>query len=668
MSSVLNWGIIGTGAIASAFARAVANSKSGKVVAVGSRTKAAADKFADEYKIANRHASYEALLADAQVQAVYISTPHPMHPEWAIKAAEAGKHILCEKPMSLNWADTMAMFEAAARHNVFCMEAFMYRCHPQTAKLVELIREKAIGDVKMIVASFGFGAGYNPTSRIWANELGGGGIMDVGCYAVSMARLVAAAATGKEVVEPIDVKASGVLAPTGVDSYAAAVLKFPGDIVAQVSTGVGVGLENTVRIHGTGGTIFVPNPWTADRQNGGEYHIIVNRHGKPQEDIVVRTEVTAFTLEADLVARSVAEGRKQAPFPAMSWDDTLANLRTLDQWRAGVGVVFNDEKPGASPLTVAKRPLKVSADIKMKYGEVLGVTKKVSRLVLGVDNQSFYPHAYVMFDDYFERGGNAFDSAYIYGGGLHEKNLGSWVKSRNVREQVVILDKGAHTPHCDPESILRQHKESLERLQMDYVDVYMMHRDNLDIPVGEFIDVLNELKAKGSIKAFGGSNWSLERVKKANAYAKRKGLTGFTAISNNFSLARMVDAVWGGCIAASDPEYRKWLKKSQLAIMPWSSQARGFFLPHVHPGYAGDKELTRCWFSEDNFQRRERAVELAKKRGVEPINIALAYVLAQPFPTFPLIGPRILSETRSSFKALDIELTPREVKWLNLEV
>ncbi|MCE9590495.1 MAG: aldo/keto reductase [Planctomycetes bacterium] len=667
MSNVLNWGIIGTGAIASAFARAVANSKTGKVVAVGSRTKEASDKFAGQFNIPNRHGSYQALLNDPQVQAVYISTPHPMHPEWAIKAAEAGKHILCEKPMSLNAADTMAMFEAAVRHNVFCMEAFMYRCHPQTAKLVELLKEKAIGDVRVVVASFGFGAGYSPTSRIWANELGGGGIMDVGCYAVSMSRLVAAAATGVAVAEPTDVKASGVLAPTGVDSYAAAVLTFPGDIIAEVSTGVGVGLENVVRIFGTGGSIFIPNPWTADRQNGGEFHIFVNRHGKPQEDIVIRTEVTAFTIEADVVARAVAEGKKQPPFPAMTWDDTLANLRTLDRWRAGVGVVFNEEKPGAKSVTVANRPLAVAADNKMKYGEIVGVNKPVARLVLGVDNQMFYPHAYVMFDDYFERGGNSFDTGYIYGGGVLERHLGSWIKSRGLREKVVVLSKGAHTPHCNPDAIRSQHAESLERLQTDYVDVYMMHRDNPEIPVGEFIDVLNELKAKGSIRAFGGSNWSLERVKKANAYAKRKGLTGFTAISNNFSLARMVDAVWGGCIAASDPEYRKWLKKSQLALMPWSSQARGFFLPHVHPGYTADKELSRCWFSEDNFQRRERAVELAKKRGVEPINIALAYVLAQPFPTFPLIGPRTLAETRSSFRALEVDLSAREVKWLNLE-
>src|SRR5215468_3052974 len=101
--------------------------------------------------------------------------------------------------------------------------------------------------------------------------------------------------------------------------------------------------------------------------------------------------------------------------------------------------------------------------------------------------------------------------------------------------------------------------------------------------------------------------------------------------------------------------------------MPWSSQARGFFLPHIHRGFSGDEEVVRCWFSDDNFQRRDRAVELAKKRGVEPINIALAYVLHQPFPTFPLIGPRQLSETRTSMAGLGVELSGEQVRWLNLE-
>jgi aryl-alcohol dehydrogenase-like predicted oxidoreductase len=246
--------------------------------------------------------------------------------------------------------------------------------------------------------------------------------------------------------------------------------------------------------------------------------------------------------------------------------------------------------------------------------------------------------------------------------------LGWWIKNRNVREQVVIIDKGAHTPLCDPKSVTRQLMESLDRLQTSYLDIYIMHRDNPEIPVGEFVDVLNEHVRAGRIRAFGGSNWSLERVAEANAYAKAKGLQGMSVVSNNFSLARMVDPVWPGCIHSSDAGSRKWLAENQIPLFSWSSQARGFFADgKAAPERKDDAELVRCWYSEDNFKRLDRAKELARKKGCLPINIALAYVLHQPFPSFPLIGPRTLAETRSSLKALDVTLTPEEVAWLNLE-
>jgi aryl-alcohol dehydrogenase-like predicted oxidoreductase len=245
--------------------------------------------------------------------------------------------------------------------------------------------------------------------------------------------------------------------------------------------------------------------------------------------------------------------------------------------------------------------------------------------------------------------------------------LGEWIKTRNIRSEVVILDKGAHTPFCDPENLTKQFLTSLERLQTDYVDMYMMHRDNTDIPVSEFIDVLNEHRSAGRMRAFGASNWSFLRVQEANEYARSKGLEGFSAVSNNFSLARMVAPPWAGCISASDRVSRAWLTETQMPLMPWSSQARGFFTGRAHPDDRSDEELVRCWYSDDNFQRLERVNAMAKERGVLPINIALAYVLNQPFPTFPLIGPRQLSETRTSFPALEIELSPEEVRWLNLE-
>lgn len=664
MSNKLAWGILGTGHIASVFASDLAGSRTGELVAVGSRTQASADRFGDTWKIAHRHGSYEQLLADDDVRAVYIAAPHPLHAEWAIKAAEAGKHVLCEKPIALNHAEAMAIIEAAYRNDVFLMEAFMYRCHPQTARLVELVRSGIIGKVRVIQATFSFHTRFNPEHRLLNNELGGGGILDVGCYCASMARLIAGAATGKDVAEPTKVTGAAHIGEVSrVDEYAIASLTFPGDIVAQLFSGVQVNGENVVRIFGSEGSILVPSPWTP-RSGDGVSKIIVKRDGEESaQEIIVESKTGLYANEAD----TVAEYLEQRQAPAMSWDDTLGNMRTLDQWRASIGLVYDREKPAGQTLPVHKRPLTVRAGTRMKYGQIAGVEKPISRLVMGVDNQVTWPHTAVMLDDFFERGGNCFDSAYIYGGGLCEKMLGHWVRNRGIREQVVILDKGAHTPHCNPEALSRQLEESLTRLQTDYVDIYMMHRDNLAIPVGEFITVLNEHKNAGRLRIFGASNWSIERLEEANRWAQEHGMAGFSVMSNNFSLARMVEPPWAGCIAASDPRSREWLTRTQMPLMPWSSQARGFFTGRAHPDDRSDEELARCWYSEDNFRRLERVNAMAKERGVLPINIALAYVLCQPFPTFPLFGPRLLSETRTSFPALDIALTPEEVRWLNLE-
>ena len=152
----------------------------------------------------------------------------------------------------------------------------------------------------------------------------------------------------------------------------------------------------------------------------------------------------------------------------------------------------------------------------------------------------------------------------------------------------------------------------------------------------------------------------------ANEYASAHSLRGITLISNQFSLAKMLSPIWSGCVSSNDMAQLEWLNSNQITLMPWSSQARGFFVA----GNASDTsspELVRCWYDAQNFQRLERAKALAGVLGVETINVALAYVLHQPFATFPLIGPRSKAETASSFRALEIGLTPAEVAWLNLE-
>jgi len=663
MNKRLAWGILGAGRIAGVFARGVAVSRTGKAVAIGSRARATAEKFGGEFGVKRCHGSYEALLADPEVEAVYIALPHPMHAEWAIKSAEAGKHILCEKPLTMNHAEAMAVIEAARRHDVFLMEAFMYRCHPQTKKLVELVRQGEIGEVRAIQATFSFYFGWNPKSRVFANKLGGGGILDVGCYCVSMSRLVAGAAMGKDFVEPTEVKGAGHVGKTGVDEWAVASLKFPGDIVAQVTAGVRVAQENVVRVFGSEGWIEIPSPWLCAPLKGAP-HLMIHYPGKKCRAIRLQVSRNLYAIEADTVADHLKQ--RQASSPAMTWDDTLGNMKTLDAWRESLGVVYECERQPAWRLPLNKRPLVVRARAPMKYGRIEGIDTPVSRLIMGCDNQNKIARGCVMWDDFIERGGNCFDTAHIYHGGLNEKILGQWLRLRNIRKEIALIVKGAHTPFCDPAHLASQLTLSLERLQTDYADLYLMHRDNPDIPVGEFVDALNEHRRKGRIRAFGGSNWSLERVEAANRYAKRRGLAGFSAVSNNFSLARMIAPIWPGCITASDRKSRAWFRKTGIPLLAWSSQARGFFVVG-DPRHRGDPELVRSWYREDNFRRLARAKKLAKKKGVLPINIALAYVLGQSFPTFALIGTQTLAETRTSLLGLEVELAPKEVRWLNLE-
>ena len=664
MDKKLQWGILGTGRIATAFARALKHSHSGELLSVGSRTQSSADRFASEHAASRPYEGYDAMLSDPDVEAVYISLLNPMHAQWAVRSAEAGKHILCEKPITLNAIEAMAVVEAARRHDVFLMEAFMYRCHPQTEKLVELLQQKVIGDVKAIRASFSGKGAYDLEDRWLNNGLGGGSILDLGSYTVSMARLVAAVASGQEVAEPLEVHAAGHIGhESRVDEYAVATLLFPGDIVAEVACGLQLRMDSDVHIFGTEGRITVYEPWFCTGREGGSSTIIVNRYDEEPEEIRFETEEWLYAIEADHVATHI--DRREGRFPGISPEDSLGNMRTLDRWREAIGMELDAEKPAALMLPVHGRQLSRRPDHRMAYARIPGVEKDVSRVAMGSMGFRDLRLVNLMCDDFFEQGGNCFETARRYG--IAEELIGQWLVSRGVREEVVLITKGAHTPSCYPETVTRELFESLERLQTDYVDIYFLHRDNPDVPVGEFVDVLNEHKAAGRINVFGGSNWTIERLEEANDYGARNGLIGFTALSNNFSLARMVEPPWEGCLASSDEESRRWLEERHMPLFPWSSQARGFFADgRADPKDRSDSELARCWYSDGNFERLERARAIAKDNGVSAIAVAAAYVLDQSFPTFPIIGPLSPMETRISLEALRVELTPDEVRRLDL--
>lgn len=661
----LRWGILGAGRIAGVFAEGLKESEYGELVAVASRSQEKADEFATRFGAAKAYGSYEEALAAHDIDAFYLATPHPEHARWGIAVLEAGKHLLCEKPLTLNHGEAMTLVDASRQHQRNLTEAVMYRTHLQTRKVVELIRDGMIGKVQLIQAAFSYSAGFSPTSRVWSNELGGGGILDVGIYPVSFSRLIAGAALGRPFADPISVQGHGLLHPqTGVDQRAVGSLLFPGEILAQVSTGVDIAQENCARIYGELGSIYIPAPWTHVNHGREGYSITLTIYGKEPQVITIPASRSVYAREADEFAQAVFEGQIETPF--MSHADTLGDMLTLDQWRAAIKLTYEKEKPeNLTAETFAGRKLSVNTKPSLPKAPLKGLSKPVSRLVMGCDNQTTMPPSAAIWDNFFESGGNAFDTAFVYGAGVMEKLLGEWLRKRGVREQSVVTVKGAHTPNCYPDKLVEQLDISLDRLQTDYADLYMMHRDNPEVPVSEFIDVLNQLKQAGRIQLFGGSNWTLKRIQEANAYAQAKGLQGFSIISNNFSLARMVDPVWAGCESANSSEFLEMLKQGDIALFPWSSQARGFFTDRAGPDKREDAELVRCWYADDNFQRRERAIELAAKKGVQPINIALAWVLAQPFPVFPLIGPRTIQEFQSSLAAFQVELSPEEVAWLN---
>jgi len=339
--SPLRWGILGTGTIAHAFAHALQAAPSSRLVAVGSRGRESASKFAGEFGSVSALGGYAELLADPEVEAVYIATPHPQHAEWAVAAAQAGKHILCEKPLTLNRATSERVVAAARTAGVLLMEGYMYRCHPQTAKLVDLVRNGAIGRMGLVQAAFGFFCPFIPGHRLFANALGGGGILDVGGYPVSMARLLAGAAEGRTFAEPVAVTGAARLHPAeGTDLHAAATLRFAGGLLAQVACGVSLELENVVRVIGEEGSILVPEPWMPARA-GGSSRLLLQRRGAAPEEIAVPAAHELYVHEIEAFAAAVRAGVGEVP--AMTPADSLGNMAALDAWRAAAGVVYRCE-------------------------------------------------------------------------------------------------------------------------------------------------------------------------------------------------------------------------------------------------------------------------------------------------------------------------------------
>jgi aryl-alcohol dehydrogenase-like predicted oxidoreductase len=285
--------------------------------------------------------------------------------------------------------------------------------------------------------------------------------------------------------------------------------------------------------------------------------------------------------------------------------------------------------------------------------------------------------SFALLDGIFALGCNTFDMAHVYGGGDVERTFGHWVRDRGIRDEVVVLTKGAHhnqdRRRVTPFDITADLHDSLARLQVDKVELYLLHRDDPDYPVGPIVEALNEHKAAGLIDAFGGSNWTHERIAEANAYAEAHDLTPFVASSPQFSLAEMVEAPWAGCVSISGPAEgaaREAYAASNLALFTWSSLAGGFFSgryrrDNLHTLSEGQDQLVqRSYCSDANFDRLERAEHLAAQKGLTLPQMALAYSQNHQLNLFSLVGCRTPQEFADNVVALETPLTEAEIVWL----
>ena len=304
------WGILSTARIAGRLVEGARATADADVVAVGSRHERSARAFADAHGIPRAHGSYEALLADPDVEAVYLPLPNSMHVAWTLRALEAGKHVLCEKPMDRRPDEVARAFDLAQARGLVLSEAFMWRHHPQTARLRSLLDDGAIGDVHLVRASFSFMLAGDVDVRL-DPALDGGALMDVGCYAVSGVRLVAEG-------EPRSVAAEAVTGPSGVDMRLAGLLRFDGDVLATIDCGLDLPSRSELEISGSAGRIVLSDPWHCI-----DPKIVVERGF--EREVVQIAPADSYALELDDMAAAIRGERA----PLLGRADALGQSRTI---------------------------------------------------------------------------------------------------------------------------------------------------------------------------------------------------------------------------------------------------------------------------------------------------------------------------------------------------
>ncbi len=325
-ASCLRWGFLSTARITKALLDPLRNSKRNQLLAVASRSQDNADEYARKHKVKRAYGSYVDLLADPEIDVIYNPLPNHLHAEWTIKAIQAGKHVLCEKPLALSLAEVDAMSAAAESSGKLIAEAFMYRSHPQTLKTREIVADGRLGKIKMVRGSFTFMM-TNPDDYRWKPEMGGGGLLDVGCYPLSYTRFVLGA-------EPLEVFGWQVTGPTGVDELFTAQLRFPQNVFAQFDCSIKIPYHVFMEIVGDEATLIIPRPFNP----GPKEKLYLTKDGKTETIAVKGTE--SYLAEVEDMADAILLNKP----PRVSLSDSRANT-------AVILALFESAKTG-KPITI----------------------------------------------------------------------------------------------------------------------------------------------------------------------------------------------------------------------------------------------------------------------------------------------------------------------------
>ena len=321
----IHWGILGTGNIAKQFARGLAVLPDAELAAVGSRSRVNADAFGDEFNVPHRFASYAALADAPDIDVVYVATPHSLHRDNSLLCLQAGKAVLCEKPFAINAAEAEEVVAMARERQLFLMEAMWTRFLPVLVETRQLLADGAIGDVRIITADFGFCASFNPQSRLFDPHLGGGALLDVGVYTVSLASMVFGS-------PPSRISSIAHLGQTGVDEQAAMILGYDRGQLAVLTTAIRANTPQEATLNGTEGQIQIHAPWWKPDA------LTLSVQGQEDQVVHLPLEGNGYNYEAVEAMNCLRSGRAESD--VMPLDETVAIMKTMDQIRAQWGLRY----------------------------------------------------------------------------------------------------------------------------------------------------------------------------------------------------------------------------------------------------------------------------------------------------------------------------------------